>query len=622
MREKQQKSWPRATALLAVAGCVIGGLGASAAAMPAFAAPASHAAPAADPNLKVAGQPVGMVFDPTTHAFWIAEFVAGGEHDLVDRIAETGHKDTPLNVTSGVDAIAVDSTRGFVWTTGNSSDNATHTVSLIKESSNAVSTVTVPANSALTALAVDPTSGTVFVLDQGGEVFTIAEANPASTPVKLIPGPLGSATGIAVDHATGKLWVVNSTGNSVVAFNETTGAAIGSPAAVGSNPGSLAVDTTTKTVWVTNADGTISEFAEASPGTVKSFNVANIPTSITAVPAKGMIWVGTVAGTVVGISEKTTPASIIGTLTLTNQISGLAGDPTSGQLWAAEQITSQGTFDNIFPFVPAASTITSPTSTWFATNNPLHAAFQVKTGGFPPAQFSISGAPSFLSMGELTGILSGKLTTKSKLGAFTFTIKASNGIGKAASQAFTLDVGTDPSGVSSAATFAIGVKNTFQLQAKATPAATFQAVGLPSGVTVSKTGLLSGSIAKGTKSPVKFFLLTSNKVTQAFNQPVESIFSINLAPGKVAKITSKSSVTFTHGKKSSFTVKSTGFPTPTLTEKGNLPKGLKFSAAKNGTATISGTPATADKGHTTKITITATNGVGKKATQTFSIKIT
>lgn len=40
------------------------------------------------------------------------------------------------------------------------------------------------------------------------------------------------------------------------------------------------------------------------------------------------------------------------------------------------------------------------------------------------------------------------------------------------------------------------------------------------------------------------------------------------------------------------------------------------------TAVLSGTPAAGDQGHATKITITATNGVGEPATQTLAIKIT
>ncbi len=145
---------------------------------------------------------------------------------------------------------------------------------------------------------------------------------------------------------------------------------------------------------------------------------------------------------------------------------------------------------------------------------------------------------------------------------------------------------------------------------------------MPPGLNLSKSGVLSGTIKKGTKSPVTFVIETSNAVTQAFDDPVVTTFVLKVVPAKAARITTKSSASFKHGAHASFTIKAAGSPTPTLTEKGKLPKGLSFHAAKNGTATVSGTPAAADAGHTTKVTITAANGVGKKATQTLTIKIT
>ena len=42
----------------------------------------------------------------------------------------------------------------------------------------------------------------------------------------------------------------------------------------------------------------------------------------------------------------------------------------------------------------------------------------------------------------------------------------------------------------------------------------------------------------------------------------------------------------------SYTVTTTGYPAPTITETGALPAGLTFTDNGNGTATISGTPAT------------------------------
>jgi hypothetical protein len=78
---------------------------------------------------------------------------------------------------------------------------------------------------------------------------------------------------------------------------------------------------------------------------------------------------------------------------------------------------------------------------------------------------------------------------------------------------------------------------------------------------------------------------------------------------------------FPHGKYSTMPVRATGFPTPTITEAGKLPPGVKFTAGKNGTATIGGTPAASAKGKTYIIYLTATNKAGP-ATQKFTLKVT
>ena len=87
------------------------------------------------------------------------------------------------------------------------------------------------------------------------------------------------------------------------------------------------------------------------------------------------------------------------------------------------------------------------------------------------------------------------------------------------------------------------------------------------------------------------------------------------------KITSGNSTTFTVGTAGTFTVTTTGSPTPALTESGSLPSPVTFKDNGNGTATISGTPATGTAG-TYPITITANNGVGTAATQSFTLTVT
>lgn len=85
-------------------------------------------------------------------------------------------------------------------------------------------------------------------------------------------------------------------------------------------------------------------------------------------------------------------------------------------------------------------------------------------------------------------------------------------------------------------------------------------------------------------------------------------------------ITSADNTTFTFGSNGSFTVTTTGFPTPALSETGNLPVGVTLTDNSDGTATLSGTPASGTAG-TYNITLKATNKVLPDATQSFTLTV-
>jgi sugar lactone lactonase YvrE len=574
------------------------------------------------PGLAVAGQPAGIAADESSRTMWVVERDAGQPGDIVSEITEAGDAISQFSVTSGVTAIAVDPLTGLVWTIGNSSDGSTHTVTYINEFGNSVNTVAIPSATDLTGLAVDSLQQVVFVLDRAGDVYEIDEHHPGQAPSLEVTGSLTAAAGIAVDSGTSTIWVLDSSDNQVVAYDIRTGDPSGNPATVGEDPGQIAVDPARGIVWVGAADGTISVFSESSPGTVHTLTLASVPASIDLDPTDDRAWVGTRSGAIYEVSGATSPPSVTGTLTLSSEVDGVAADSGTGQLWATENITSQGTSGNVIPFLPSAPEITSPGSAWFASNNAAQRSFQVAASGFPPVSYALSDGPSWLAIGSVSGVLTAGLTARSKPGAATFTITASNGTGSAAQQSFTAHVGSDPVVTTTSATFAYGVKNSVQLEATGAPVPiTFQGSGLPAGFTLSRSGSLAGTPPKGAKSPVRFDLITANAITRAYGKPVTSGFELKFAAGKAPKITSPAKATFKHGKKASFTIQTTGFPVPALSKSGNLPKGLKIKI-NTGSAVISGTPPASDKGKTYKIKITASNGIGRKATQTLTITIT
>jgi hypothetical protein len=85
-------------------------------------------------------------------------------------------------------------------------------------------------------------------------------------------------------------------------------------------------------------------------------------------------------------------------------------------------------------------------------------------------------------------------------------------------------------------------------------------------------------------------------------------------------ITSGNSTTFIVGSLGTFSVTTTGAPTPTLSETGTLPNGVSFTDNGNGTATLGGTPTVGTVG-SYPITIKAHNGVGTDASQSFTLTV-
>jgi hypothetical protein len=75
------------------------------------------------------------------------------------------------------------------------------------------------------------------------------------------------------------------------------------------------------------------------------------------------------------------------------------------------------------------------------------------------------------------------------------------------------------------------------------------------------------------------------------------------------------------GTNGTFTVTTTGNPKPALSDGGaSLPSGVTFTDNLNGTATLTGTPATGSGG-TYTFTITASNGTSPNATQPFTLTV-
>ena len=202
-------------------------------------------------------------------------------------------------------------------------------------------------------------------------------------------------------------------------------------------------------------------------------------------------------------------------------------------------------------------------------------------------------------------------------GSYDIPIEASNSYGTF-SQDFTLNVALDLA-ITSAdnGALTVGKNGSITITTSttgSTPSLT-ESGDLPQGVTFTDNGngtaVISGIPAAGTSTTYNLALTAAN-TTDSFTQ----YFTLTIQDAP--QITSAANTYFGVGNDTSFEITTYGLPYPTLTEIGKLPLGLSFSQGGDGTAYLEGTPAAGTVG-TYYLTLTATNGIGSAATQSFTL---
>jgi hypothetical protein len=263
--------------------------------------------------------------------------------------------------------------------------------------------------------------------------------------------------------------------------------------------------------------------------------------------------------------------------------------------------------------------ITSASGATFTTG--VTGSFTVTTAGYPTPALSKTGAlpngVGFTDNGNGTATLSGPPNSGAG-GQYPISIKASNGTAPSVSQSFTLTVNQAPAITSaSATTFTFGVAGSFTVTTTGYPTPALSRSGsLPTGVNFTDNGNGTGTLS-GTPTSSGSYPITITASNGALPNASQSFtLTVNQAPA----ITSASTTIFTFGVAGSFTVSTTGYPTPALSRTGSLPSGVNFTDNGNGTGTLSGTP-TSGGGQAFTITITASNGSLSNASQQFTLQV-
>lgn len=232
-----------------------------------------------------------------------------------------------------------------------------------------------------------------------------------------------------------------------------------------------------------------------------------------------------------------------------------------------------------------------------------------------PALFT--AAPSIAPNGTLT------FTPAAGHGVATVTVRlqdnggvANGGLDTSATTTFGITVENVPVITSAAiTTFTVGQPGSFTVTTSARPTASVEQSGvLPAGVTFAG-GTLSGTPAASTGGtyPISFRATNGRG-----SSPVQNFtLVVNEAPG----ITSANAASFVRGVLGSFTVTTSGHPHPSIALAGAaVPADLTFTDHGDGTATLSG-KANVTVASYAGFTLTASNGTGSNAAQSFTINV-
>lgn len=199
-------------------------------------------------------------------------------------------------------------------------------------------------------------------------------------------------------------------------------------------------------------------------------------------------------------------------------------------------------------------TITSANHTTFTVGSV--GMFQATGAGDPPTTYTAVGPRPNGIIFSPSGLLFGTPGAGTG-GVYTFTITSSNGVAPNATQTFTLTVDQAPAITSgNSKQFTIGVASSFQVTATGFPAPTFSTGPLPSGITLSPSGLLGTTAAAGTAGTYHITIIASNGVSPNATQS----FTITVVKASTACAVSTSSPLFTLGQPLTFTAYVTTSP--------------------------------------------------------------
>jgi large repetitive protein len=444
-------------------------------------------------------------------------------------------------------------------------DGATNTV-----------TTTIPLQTEAAGIAVDPVTDTIYVAspaEPSSPAMVVVIDGGTNTVTATIPLPTDSEPrGVAVNSSTDTVYVADYAQAVFVIDGSTNSLTTTVSTGTGTTPVALAVDETTNVVWVGDTVGgevqAISGASNTVIQTISPDSGNDIDPTMAVDPLTDTVYAATEPGLVTIIDGATGTISSTISLTTTGLGFAVAVDPGTGTVFAS----LPGEFGTTWVIDASTDTVTD----------------SIARGGRQVAVNTATGSAYEVQSYSEVGV------------SWVLTPSAANAM--------------SPVFANAVPTMTAGTAASSPLDGSALPAATYSETGqMPAGVTMSSSGVFSGTPAAGSGGVYDVTVTASNGVAPDYSQTVQ--LTVDEAPA----ITSADQTTFTTGVPGGFAVTATGFPQPTFSESGPLPAGVTLISAGELAGVLSGTPAAGTAG-SYPITITASNGVGT-ATQAFTLTV-
>jgi len=471
---------------------------------------------------------------------------------------------TTVQVGSSPVAIATDASSGLVWVANAGSD----TVTEISMATRQV-LATVPVSSPPSSLAI--ILGNVWVGSQTSNVVTVfSESNPMAAPTTYQFGTSADAPLLVAPHED--LVVIASASQGLV-WLFIPGHVYG-PYTVGGSVGGIASVVQGLGVWVTDSSGGTA-VALTRPQLTR-VTVGQDPTGLAFDPATSKLWVANQgSGTLSEIAFNGSIGQVVATYNAGSNNFAIAADPSPA-------ITLDPLKGNIYVADTSGDTLSVISE---ATGQVLRT---ITVGSGPDAIAVVPFPESIWVANKNDG---------------TVTVISPPQI-------------TSPSTLSATA----GSPVSFQVTTSGYPASTITALGLPKGLTMSPTGLLSGTPAHGTGRVYQVLLQADNGLGRDALQTLT--LTVDEAPYFFGL---ENPIQLTVGVVRAGGIGAYGYPAPTVTISGKLPAGVTYSCPTPSAGILTecapvGLPQPGSGG-TYPITVTAMNGIGSPATVQLVISV-